>query len=440
MSPATARFPLAACAGLLAVLATAACARTSSGPSRPSQGKPADHTITQTRTPCDLPSVPPTDGSLRLSGPALTALTGGPAEHSFSLDGGALTVDPPQAGDSPAVPQGQAKCVGLASSDPSGEAVGSYLGGGLAIGYGRVTVRSNLLGHPTSQVQYTDGTVGPVLPAIPAYRSRLAWVLVVRAEFSAPCPMRVGPPPTPAVRPDDHDYLIFLLDAATGAAALNYTEGRVGLCDVSRRDKPYVGVPIDSVSVPWTLASRDPGGYSGRISTQMTRCDGYDPLVLADAYRIDYVQVIVQRPIGVTCPAVRHTLSLHAATVTSDLPRKLVHAPTGLAFPWAYVPPSTAPPIDGELLEIGADRCGGSITVDVGTVLVLPSVSDAVAATYPVRLSAPSVVGFLDGPETGSIAELRAWSAGKADITVTGRVDGAPRTCAKPWRLHVTVR
>ncbi|HKD97417.1 MAG TPA: hypothetical protein VKB69_07400, partial [Micromonosporaceae bacterium] len=215
MSIATARIPRIACAGLLALLAAAACAKPSPGTTGSTQSQLTDHTTARTGVPCALPPAAPFDSSPWMGGPALTALSGGAARQSFSLDSGALTIEPPRQTDIPSVPIGQAKCDAFASD----AAIGNFAGGGLAIGYGRVTVRRDLLGGQTVQVVNDADTVAPTLPATPTYLDRLAWVLVVRSQFAVPCPMQVNPPPTPDTRPTDYDYQVFLLDASTGGAA-----------------------------------------------------------------------------------------------------------------------------------------------------------------------------------------------------------------------------
>ncbi len=385
-------------------------------------------------TPSPVQAGPP------LTGPALSSLTGGPARQAFSLDSGALVVDPPRSGDLPSVPASVARCDALASIDTNGE-FGDFTAGGMVIGYARVTVRTDLLSDAGPLVG-DDSSVSPTAAPPPAYQDRLAWVLVVHRVVAASCPaqlpgsVRSAPPP----RKTDYGYDVFLLDAATGGAALTYAEGGPSLCGGPDRYQPMIAVPMDQVSVPWTPVSRDKNGYSGRITADMTSCDGYDDVAQPDEDTPATLRVLVWRPIGSACPAVRRTLTLHAATVTSDLPAHLAHAPTGLVLPGAPPPVRATTPSQGTLLNLQADQCGKSITVSVDTVLVLPFDPGATERSYPYRSSAPSVLGPLGGPLTGPVVELRAWRPGAADVTVVSRLPGEPATCATPWTLHVTVR
>ncbi|HEY6430264.1 MAG TPA: hypothetical protein VIX84_23785, partial [Acidimicrobiales bacterium] len=59
----------------------------------------ADLSCTLIALPSGVPVASPS--SERLSGPAVTALTGGAARHGFTLDGHDLVVEPPRPGDLP---------------------------------------------------------------------------------------------------------------------------------------------------------------------------------------------------------------------------------------------------------------------------------------------------------------------------------------------------
>jgi hypothetical protein len=378
----------------------------------------------------------PAPGAEPLSGPAVASLTGGAAHPAFSVDGGALTVDPPRPGDHPAITAATATCEALASDDTNGASFGDDArAGGLAYGYGRVSVDGR-----TTQLSAMPG------PAAPAYRDRLAWVVVVKHLVEAACPLMTARPSPVSPPTDYYAYELFLIDAATGGDALAYTEGGVVLCGSGPAMAPQVSVPTDRVSVPWRLVSRDTNGYAATIEAQTLPCDRVDPVVLPDEYTPSVVQVVVDRRIGPACgQAGPIRLSLHAATVTSNLPAVLVHAPTGLilADPPAGPPPSGAAP-QGPLQQVEFSDCGRTIEVTVDTVLVMPAIPDlGDTARYPVVSSDPAVVGPLDQAPTGAIAELRAWHPGHADLTVTGLGPdraGLVAGCAKPWVLHVTVR
>lgn len=70
---------------------------------------------------CALPALPhgvtgSSSSTTKLSGPAVSALTGGAARHGFSLDGGDLVVQPPRRGDVPLLSAHQAICGASAST------------------------------------------------------------------------------------------------------------------------------------------------------------------------------------------------------------------------------------------------------------------------------------------------------------------------------------
>lgn len=275
------------------------------------------------------------DPEFRLTGPAVDALTGGPARHPFSLDSGGLTVAPPRAGDGAEVSGATAQCAALASTEAGG---GSFaqeaLNDGMAFGLARVTVRDDVKAGPGPVDEVPDSEDVLPAPALPApYDDRLAWVAVVRQVLTVPCP--AGPAggarsaqPTVAT---DYNYQVFLVDAATGADALVYTEGGPNLCGAPGRYDPTLSVPTDDFSASWTLTGRNANGYAATITAQLRTCDGYQPVVTPDEQSPALIRVLVQRPIGPPCGSpVARTLTLHAATVTADLPATLVHAPTGI--------------------------------------------------------------------------------------------------------------
>jgi hypothetical protein len=234
-----------------------------------------------------------------------------------------------------------AECLALASSNSDGTRLGNLaVTGGVRIGLGRVDVADGIAANTTPRVTMGDGDVAPKVGSAPTFHDRLAWVVVVADQMIVPCPMILtgnGTPSArrqPAARATDFDYQVFVLDAETGGDALMYTEGRPALCGGPGRLAPSVSVPTDWVSVPWSMAVRNPDGYSATISVDMLSCDGYDPLVLPSEDTPDIVQVLVQRPIGHACGvAVHRRLTLHAATIAARLPAMLVHAPLGLSVP-----------------------------------------------------------------------------------------------------------
>src|SRR5258707_1368859 len=121
------------------------------------------------------------------------------------------------------------------------------------------------------------------LPEPTRLRARSAWI------WMAPqCPRCTAAPGAvaPTIPASSHGYLVFLLDAQTGSDALLYAERQSGPAAVT--------VPAERVSVPWTLVSRSPDGYSGTISATVLPCDGYPNPVNVDHDRAA-VSVVVER-------------------------------------------------------------------------------------------------------------------------------------------------
>jgi hypothetical protein len=367
--------------------------------------------------------------SAELSGPAVTALTGGAARHGFSLDDRDLVVDPPGPGDRPVVTAQQALCGAMASTG----GLRSYAVDGVAVGYGRVSVAQKFFPALTS-FPY-PGIVAAQNPTVPSFRDRLAWVVVVHtpAVTSFFCqaesaPVRLVP------RVGDHGYEVFLLDARTGGDALDYTEGRPGGCRAGARVPPVVGVAEEQVSVPWTLVSRDPGGYSGTLAATVLPCDKAPSTVLVDPGG-NGVEVEVTRPFGPPCGAPETvSIGLHAAVVTADLPDVVVHDPVGLVTglsPPVPAPPGTPPPTTTTvpaLLGVDASSNGHTVDMTVGEVVTVQPLPGAqgLSFTNPVTSTDPAVLGPLTPGAQPPVAEFRAWTAGTAELTVP------PSACIHP--------
>jgi hypothetical protein len=390
---------------------------------------------------CALPSIPdPFPDSSQspvehLGGPAVSALKGGAALAGFELDGGQLSATPPSSGDTPSVSAGQAECAALASISPNGRTLldlaSSY--GGVAVGYGRVSVAPELVAN-AKQGQYLAGQLNdntkPTLPAAADYLDRLAWIVVVR-DFE----ISHGQTP-PTIPASSHSYLVFLLDAQTGSDALLYAERAYGPAAVT--------VPAERVSGPWTLVSRSPNGYSGEISATVLPGDGYPNPVNVDRDRAA-LSVIVQRPVNPSCGEPKQvTIPLHAAGVTSDLPDRIDHGPLG---PYVTPQSSSAPPPrdDGRVLRSlsGFDN-GTTITVTVGSVLAVGPLH--VSGKYAADMAAssdPNVLGTLPDWSDYEIGEFRAWHPGHADLFVAGtgceHTGSNDETCPPTWVVHVNI-
>jgi hypothetical protein len=267
-----------------------------------------------------------------MTGPAVGALTGHAIKAAFSLDHNDLVVTPPGRGDRPPVSANYAECNALASQNADNSQLSSFADSGVAVGYGRVTVATKLF--PPAQgppgINTSPGFVAPKMPPSQPYERRLAWVVVFRAQIVMACPLeRVGTT-IPAPPPTDYDYNVFLVDATTGRDALIYQESEANPCGFGSRLPASLDEPQELVSVPWTLLSRNPDGYSGTISASVLPCDGYESPVLIDRAS-PTLRVLVDRPVGADCGAPEHvTMGVDAAVVTAELPSTIGHDPVGL--------------------------------------------------------------------------------------------------------------
>src|ERR1700677_3767595 len=131
------------------------------------------------------------------------------------------------------------------------------------------------------------------------------------------------------------------------------------------------------ISVPWTLDSRDPDGYSGAISAGVLPCDTYPGTVLVDQDS-PTVEVLVTRPFGPPCgPSETVILSLHAAVVTADLPAVIGHYPVGLVTNLStQTPPArgtlpTTTTTSPALVTASASMNGQTLVVTVGQVVTV---------------------------------------------------------------------
>jgi hypothetical protein len=435
---------------------------------------PATTTTMPALPACALPPLrapSPKSPQFDLTGPAVSALHGGAARVGFALDAGAFTMTPPRPGDRSEIPANAAECAALASISPNGLPLLQLAAGGVAVGYGLVSVSPQVIATTpsTAYVEHsgTDHDTNPKLPRPAAYQNRLAWLVVVKdnEEFFG----RSGPPRPPGAittttspRLASHGYLVFLVDARTGSDALLYQEGQPG--PVTSAGSPSVTVPAEQVSVPWVLESRSPNGYEGRIMATVLPCDGVPNPVTTERGRAA-LAVIVRRPVGSHCGApTQVSVALHAAVVTFNLPAHIVHEALG---PQVTPESSTTPGytarcpqthVDGRIvLECYYDGpgatggvlrtltefdSGSTIRVKTGSVLAVGPLHDAHRyAALPVASSDPKTLGSLF-PDN-EVREFRAWHAGHADLLVPTTACNPPKgigaACTPPWIVHVDI-
>ena len=400
------------------------------------RGDGADHKVVASNgaadEPCGrpLPRPGPDYADLRpspLGGPAPSALTGGAAQSSFSLDDGGLVVKPPRAGDDPSVSKSDTECVALTSRPRDGHTLLSPRMVGtptVAIGYGRVTIAADV--KPMQMDVRRSADAPPTVPpSPPTYQDRLAWIVVVPDERASSCPAFRPPAPPPAPPPvaTDYSYRVLLLDAHSGSSAVVYTEGGPGGCGGPRQE-PETDVPVQTVSVPWKLGTRDKHNYTATISAEVLPCDDYDTTNFVGIDPYGPTAVVVQRPVDAHCGAAK-SVQFTLSAATDVLPANIGHAPLGPYIePEHDSPPPQGPP---PVMILPPDN-GKTFTVKVGTVLEMPTMD--YAHPHPVHSSDPDVVGDIGPPGgTGNISSFRAWRAGEVDLTLA---DG--------WKVHVVVQ
>jgi hypothetical protein len=356
-----------------------------------------------------------------LAGPAVTALTGGAAHHGFALDGRDLVVEPPRPQDVPVVTADQAICGAMAST----AGLSGDVQQGVAVGYGRVSVAATffpaITGFPYA------GSTAAQNPTVTSFTDRLAWVVVVHTNYVAfSCPLATGPSRPARPRASDHGYEVFMIDARTGTDAIVYKEGGPGGCRAGERVPPVVSAAEESVSVPWTIAARNPDGYSATISATVLPCDEVPTSILLDPDDTN-AQVRVTRPFGPPCgtPETVH-IGLDATDVTDDLPAVIGHDPVGLtnllSVPTRTTPatPTTTTTTSPGLVSVDASMNGRTLDLTVGQVVALQPLPGSLGSSLniPAVSSDPAVLGPLTSNPQPLVAEFRAWKAGTAEITV----------------------
>ncbi len=267
--------------------------------------------------------------------------------ESWSLDD-AISVAP-AAGAAPVISQQRALCTLLAASDIRGSGL---IGDDLTLILGRVTVSDALVAAPDP--------IDPGLPAVTAFHSRLAWVAVVDPPIRAACPS-TPPPVSSSGSPGDGDapqyvgapqlvpYQLVVLDATTGTDGLVYGARTNNPCASGALDGPYLRPIVVTVSVPWRLISRDPGGLFATIALAVRTCDN-NVSEYGDAYATaeGVVEFDVSRPIATCGTSNESVQTLHGPAAGDRLATTLTHAATGFVdaypLPQAFQPFPTATP------------------------------------------------------------------------------------------------
>ncbi len=341
-----------------ALAAGAAAATLGCGASSPSATNPTPPAAAAVlSSTCLDPAAPPVG---QVPGPAAGTATRDRFNRPLTIDQGALTIAPPPASADPRIPARLAECNMLATSTAQNFPVADEVRqNGLTFGLAVVTVRDNLLrGHSASAGVTGTGILTP--PPLRPYHQRLAWVAITDPVLisnggtsssggssgggsssgsaarstvgpgSVPAPGRGSPSPHQPVTTPPSDptaaYQVLVTDADTGSDGLLLSTSDSGI---------GAGGPVnldalrELVSLSWTLVSFDSGGYSATITMPLRSCDGVPDAILADRTHPDLINADIERPIADCGPATNHNVALHAATVTSTLPSRLVHGPLG---------------------------------------------------------------------------------------------------------------
>ena len=376
---------------------------------------------------CALPAHPSVTPGQELTGPAVTALTGGAAVHGFSLDGGKFSIAPPPAGAVPRLSRTQAECEQQAAVDPNGYTF-SLEGSGMAVGYGLVTVSSGLPVTPWQPDAYPGASLPTPKPA--SYQNRLAWVVVFRFEEIASCPSQASTTSPATPKYTGYHYDVFIVDAATGADALLYTERAPKVCNQPGFSPPSLAIPIELTSVPWRLDSRAPGGYYGTLTAYVPACYGYGKEV-SIVPGTAVVRVLAYGQVAASCGPPRPvTVYLDASDVFQSLPSRLIHAQTGLYITEPQSQGGPEPATTAKIVTVGVVNSGHTFTVHVGDVISpTPFPVNQVHAPL-VHSSDPAVLGLLGPPQlqTG-FSEFRAWRPGR--VTLSSAYHG--------WTVHFIV-
>jgi hypothetical protein len=323
-------------------------------------GSSTPHTQPDGFGPAEVPA-PPADSPLATCvkpapttpKPIDTALaddfSGGRVDRAFSLDGGRFRAAPAPGDAKPGIYGPLALCNLLAASTANNssmfEAATEH---GMSFGLAVVTVADSVL--KTGARDYLFGGEDHTATLQP-YHSRLAWIAVTKPDVESSCPAEItptSPRPTPTTTAKPLPaYQILAIDAETGGAGIDYSAKTNNLCGFPGYEAAHVAPATEFVSLPWTLVSRGPGPKAATISYQPRPCDLRDfgmfvttppvpghpptgpPAVFADRDHPGLVSVDLERILTTCGPGVPTHLLLRSATVATDLPQHLVHAPIG---------------------------------------------------------------------------------------------------------------
>lgn len=333
------RVPLKSLLVGLSLLAVTGCANSTP---RPNAGDPT-LTVAAQSPPGNSPLAACVDPTPTMPKPVDTALAqhfdDGRLTTAFSLDDGGFRALPAPGNAQPAISASLAFCNLLAGATASNvRVIDAAAAHGMSFGLAVVTVSDSVL--RTGPRSYLVGG-RQLTESLRPYHSRLAWIALIDPDVVSNCP---GMPATSASRPTlapEHlpAYQILAVDAGTGADGIVYWATTTADCGQSGHQPAGVAPAVEFVSLPWTMISRGPGPQSATISYQPRPCDQREdlgtfgdtgqPAVWADGDHPGLVRVELERILQSCGPPTPTRILLRSATVTTDLPRHLVHAPVG---------------------------------------------------------------------------------------------------------------
>ena len=333
---------LAACASSTGQARSPATARSTGTRTPPSR----------TQTPPAQAQTPPADSPLTTCidptppkpNPVDTALAQNFANErvreTFSLDDGSFRAAPPPHNARPKVSAALAFCNLLAGATAENWAVvDAAAQHGMSFGLGVVTIADSVL-RTGPQSVLINGVQRIASPQ--PYHARLAWIAVIKPDVVSSCPKEPqwspssSGPTTPTKRLPGYQILAF--DADMGADGIIYSAKTNNSCGRPGYSAAWVAPAVEFISAPWALVSRGPGPKSATISYQRRPCDQFppvrfgrtgQPVVMPEQAHPALVGVDLTRILTTCGPAVPVNVLLRSATLATDLPAQLVHAPVG---------------------------------------------------------------------------------------------------------------
>jgi hypothetical protein len=358
------------------------------GSSSPVGSQTATGSAAANGSPCMNPD-PGTPSPVRPAVPDMSADS--TIAASWSLDH-AITVAPAN-GAAPVISRQRALCTLLAAEDIRGSDLVDD-DSGLTLILGKVTISDALLAAPLQDADTTD--LEP--PPLAAFHSRLAWIAVVDPPIRAACPATQQPisssgPPgdveasaTVSSPPVVPPYQLVVLDAVTGTDGLVYAARTNNPCASGALYGPDVDTLMLTVSVPWRLISRDPGGLFDTIALTVRTCDDFGDGAYATAAGV--VEFEVSRPVAKCGTSKESDQTLQGPAIGALVATTLTHAATGLDDTTPSPQPEPEP----------------STTVSADAMLCAEAFAEgpdaaAVAASYPV--SVDDLLRVSGGPPPG---------------------------------------